>query len=671
MKKAIIALVSLVVIIGAAAVALPFIVPIDRVKQELVTAANDATGRELAIDGDFSLSIFPTLGVKASDVSFSNANGATAAKMATIDSLVLELDLLPLLSGKIQVDEFVLTKPVINLEIDKNGQANWIFDAKQPKENSTTEAVETDSSSGSMNLGISDLNLGDVRVVDGFVSYIDLKSDTKIELSDLNLDILLAGLDEPFEAKGSAVWNQEKTDIDVKVGALRAILENRDTTTNFNMSSTNISLMYDGAVTTLDPLVLGGDVVLDIPSVRQLAAWVSQPIEAGGDGFGPLNISGKVGVNTSKYSFTNAKIIFDKINGAGDFTVDLGGEVPDIIGKLALETLDLNPYLAAENQETTTTSQKSQSVSTTGEKWDSTPTDLRGLNNLNAKFDLSVQEILIKKIKIGASALATTLKNGILDVGLNELNLYDGSGRGSIRVDATNPTLKISNSFTIESVQLQPLLTDAADFKKLSGKGLVQIDTTTMGKSQADMVSALNGAGQILFEDGSISGINLAAMARNVATAFTDNQESQKTDFAELSGTFDIKNGILTNNDLTMLNPFVRLSGAGTVELPPKTLNYRIEPKLVATAEGQGGAEKSGLAIPINVSGSWDNLKFAPDLAGVLKNVTSPEGVKDLIDGAKGSGDGLKDALKGAKGGDEEAVKGLLDAAGSLFGKKK
>lgn len=398
MKKAIIALVLLVVIVIAAAVALPFIVPIDRVKQELVTAANDATGRELAIDGDFSLSIFPTLGVKASDVSFSNANGATAAKMATIDSLVLELDLLPLLSGKIQVDEFVLTKPVINLEVDKDGKANWVFDAPKTEENTKTEATETETGSGSTDLGISDLNLGDVRVVDGSVSYVDQKSDTKIELSDVNLDILLAGLDEPFEAKGSAVWNQEKTNIDVKVGALRAILENRDTTTNFNLSSKNVSLKYDGAVTTLDPLVLGGDTVLDIPSVRQLAAWVGQPIEAEGDGFGPLNISGKVGVNTSKYSFTDATIEFDKINGVGDFSVDLGGTVPKIVGKLALETLDLNPYLATESQEKSAPSQESQSAATSGEKWDSTPIDLEGLNNLNAKFDFSVQEILVKKL---------------------------------------------------------------------------------------------------------------------------------------------------------------------------------------------------------------------------------------------------------------------------------
>jgi AsmA protein len=670
MKKAIIALVILIVVIVAAAVALPFIVPIDRVKQELVTAASDATGRDLSIEGDFSLSIFPTLGVKASNVSFSNAAGASTANMATIDSLALKLDLLPLLGGKVQVDEFILTKPVINLEVDKNGQGNWVFETGDAKEEPKSETAASDSSDGSMNLGISDLNLGDVRIVDGTISYIDQKAGTRTDLTDVNLNILLAGLDEPFEAKGDAVWNQEKTELNIKVGALRAILENRNTTTNLSVSSKNVSLKYDGAVTTLDPLVLGGDTVLDVPSVRDLAEWVGQPINAAGDGFGPLNISGKVGVNASKYSFTGATIVFDKINGVGDFSIDLGGKVPDIVGKLALETLDLNPYMSADDQTSSSGAQTSTAKSGSAEKWDTTPIDLAGLNDLNAKFDLSVQEILVNKIKIGSSALATTLKNGILDVGLNELNLYEGTGRGNVRVNAQNPTLKVSNSLTIENVQLQPLLTDAADFEKLSGKGLVQVDVTTSGKSQADMVNALNGDGQILFEDGSISGINLAAMARNVATAFTDSGESQKTDFAELSGTFVIKSGILTNNDLKMLNPFIRLSGAGTVELPPKTMNYRIEPKLVATTQGQGGAEKSGLAVPIIVSGSWDNLKFAPDLAGVLKNVANPEGVKSLIDGAKGSGDGLQNVIKGAKDGDKDAVKGLLDAAGGLLGKK-
>ncbi len=670
MKKAIYAILVLVVIIIAAAVALPFIVPIDRVKQELVTAANDATGRELAIDGEFSLSLFPVLGLKASDVSFSNASGAQNIEMATIDSLILELNLLPLLSGNIQVDEFVLTNPVINLEVDKSGKGNWVFDSKDTAKSEATDTAN-DTGSGGMDLGISDINLGDVRVVGGMVSYIDQQSGTNISLEDVNLDVLLTGLDDPFEAKGSAVWNSEKAELDVKVGSLRAMLENQQTTTVANLKSKNVTLSYDGAITTLQPLVLGGSTKLDVPSVRDLAAWVGQPLEMEGDGLGPLSISGDVKVKETLYSFSNANISFDKITGVGDFSVNLGGTVPDIVGKLALETLDINPYLPAEGSGTSSGSGSTTQAQGSGEKWDTTPIDLTGLKQVNAKFDLSVQEILVQNLKIGRSALATTLKDAVLDLTLSEFNLYEGSGTGSVRVNAQNPTLKVSQSFSIENVALKPLLTDAADFKKLEGTGLFQIDVDTTGKSQAEMVSALNGDGQFLFEDGSISGINLAAMARNITSAFTDSGEAQKTDFAELSGTFNIVNGILTNNDLKMLNPFIRLSGAGTVQLPPKTLSYRIEPKLVATTEGQGGSEATGVAVPINVSGPWDNLKFTPDLAGVLKNAANPEGVKKIIEGVKGSDGGVSDIIKGVKDKDPDAVKNLLDAAGGLFGKKK
>jgi len=669
MKKVVYGILVILIVIIAIAVALPFVVPMDRVKQELITATNDATGRELSIEGDFSLSFFPVLGLKASDVAFSNANGAQNPDMASIESLVLELNLLPLLTGNVQVDEFVLTKPVINLEVDKGGKGNWVFESDKAETETVAAKTETSGEEG-MNLGISDVNLGDVRIVGGTVRYIDQKSGTETLLEDVNLDVILTGLSDPFEAKGSAVWNAEKTELDLKVGSLKAMLDNQQTTTSASLTSRNVNLTYDGTIETLKPLVLGGGTTLDVPSVRELAAWVGQPIQAGGEGFGPLKVSGEVKVNDTKYSFSNANIAFDKIKGVGDFSVDLGGSVPDLVGQLALETLDINPYLPAKKEGTTTSSAAAEPKKS-GEKWDTSPIDLSGFKQANAKFDLSVQEILVQKVKIGRSALGMTLKDAILNLTLSEFSLYEGSGTGSVRIDAQNPTLKIAKSFSIKNIQLQPLLTDAADFKKLEGTGLFQIDANTTGKSQADMVAALNGDGQFLFEDGSISGINLAAMARNVTSAFTSKGETQKTDFAELSGTFQIENGILTNNDLNMLNPFVRLTGAGTVQLPPQTLKYRIEPKLVATSKGQGGSESAGVAVPIIVSGSWDNLKYAPDLAGILKNAANPEGLKSLVEGAKGSDGGLKGIIKGVKEKDPNAIKGLLDAAGGLLGKKK
>lgn len=87
------------------------------------------------------------------------------------------------------------------------------------------------------------------------------------------------------------------------------------------------------------------------------------------------------------------------------------------------------------------------------------------------------------------------------------------------------------------------------------------------------------------------SGVNLAEIARTVQSALTGQAfgSSAKTDFAELGGTFDIVNGVLTNTDLKLLNPLVRLSGQGIVDIGGQGMKYRIEPKAVASSKDKAG----------------------------------------------------------------------------------
>lgn len=658
MKKAIYGIVGLIVLLIVAVIALPFLIPAERLKEELILAVSDATGRTLSIDGDFGVSVFPTLGLNASKVSFSNAPDSSEPNMATIGTLTVELSLLPLLSGQVKVDKFVLDSPVINLESNKNGKKNWEFETATKPEADKTESGTGEQSSGGSDLGIRDLNLGDVQVISGTFTYSDLKSGERYDVTDLNLALVLTGLEAPFEAKGSAVWNKETIEFDTQLGMLKAVLENKATTLNASVSSSKVTFTLDGDLGATQPLTLNGKTDLNIPSLKDLTAWVGQPMKARENTFGTVSVKGDVGIKGQVYTFKNAELAFDAINGTGDFLVNLGQKVPYIEGKLTIAELDVNPYLSEGAQQDTAASGNSapaSSSSSSGQAWDDTPIDFSGLKTANAKFDLTIGKILIQKIKIGQSSVATTLKNSVLDLALTELALYDGKGKGAVSVDARSAAAKISKSFKMEGIQLKPLLTDAADFKKLEGTGLIDIKVSTAGQSQKDFVEALNGNGNILFENGAISGINLAAMARNVATAFTDSGEAQKTDFAELSGTFKIVNGLLTNDDLKMLNPFVRLSGKGNVNIPPKTLDYRVEPKLVATTEGQGGKQASGIVVPIKVSGTWDNPKFAPDLAGVISNVADPEKLKENI----------------KEKGKEELGKVLKEGLGGLFGKKK
>ena len=93
-------------------------------------------------------------------------------------------------------------------------------------------------------------------------------------------------------------------------------------------------------------------------------------------------------------------------------------------------------------------------------------------------------------------------------------------------------------------------MSDAIKFDRIEGAANADLAITTRGGSQRQLVSALAGAGKVKFLNGAIRGINLAAMVRNVATALLDSgaSETQKTDFAELGGTYLITKGVLTNN---------------------------------------------------------------------------------------------------------------------------
>ncbi|MGB6086792.1 AsmA-like C-terminal region-containing protein, partial [Parvibaculum sp.] len=132
----------------------------------------------------------------------------------------------------------------------------------------------------------------------------------------------------------------------------------------------------------------------------------------------------------------------------------------------------------------------------------------------------------------------------------------------------------------------------------------------------------------------------------SAATTGWQSGGTQDTDFSELGGTFTITNGVLNNQDFALLSPLVRVTGAGTANMPQKTLNYRVEPKLAASLEGQGGSsEVKGIEVPILITGPWSSPRFAPDLKSIIQN---RENIQNTIKSIKeDGGKGLLNELLG------------------------
>ena len=624
MKKIWIGLGVLLVVIIVAVITVPFLVPVDVYKDRIVAGARDATGRDLAIGG-IKFSLFPRIELEAEDVTFANAPGAANPNMVELEELRIHLKFLPLLSGEVAIDSFVLVDPVIHLEVDKNGRPNWVFGE------GTAEPAAAGGSEGSGGPpSLSELSLGDIRLDNGSLTFLDARSGEKHEVSKIDMALTLADLDSPFAADGNATWNGETITLKIGVEAPRKLMSGRQSAIDVMVTAKPVSLGFKGAAALAEVAKVEGGIDLKVPSVRGLAAWTGNPIEPAADNLGPMSIKGKLTVDGPKVSFADARMAIDAIKAVGELLIDAKGARPFVKGRLDVDRLDLNPYLP-------------EGVAGEPEKkaepgWSDAPIDVSGLKAVNAEFDLSVDSIAVRQVQIGKGVLGIELKNGKLVADLKRLALYGGNGEGRIVLDGGGKVPRLEKTFNLSGVQAEPLLRDAADFGRLSGTLSAEIAVTGHGGSERAIVGSLNGKGGVDFLNGAISGINLAAMVRNVSTAFLDSgsDEPQKTDFAELSATYTITKGIVKNTDLSLQSPLLRVSGAGTVDLPERTVDYRIEPKVAMTTEGQGGdKDAAGIMVPVIVQGPWSDVGYRPDLAGLVKqNLGDPTKVIESVTGA-------------------------------------
>ncbi len=644
MKKILVAVGVVIGLVVIAAVAVPFLVPVETYKAEIEKRASEATGRKLTIAGPVSFSLLPSLAISARDVSFSNAPGATNANMMLLERLDVKLKLLPLLSGEVAIDSFVLEKPVIHLEKNRQGRGNWQFDTAKAPAPATAQNAPAAQQKASGGNPLQDLRLGDVRLSNGAISYRDGATGKTYAADAVNLRLSLPDLDHALQIDGGLTWNGKPVTLGGQVAAPRALIDGKASALVLGVDSDLLKFKFKGNGANADQMKLDGDIDLAVSNIRSLAAWLGEPLNVSGTGLGPLSIKGKLAATNNaqglRVSFNGAELSLDAIRAKGDMSADLTGRVPYVKAQLSTNKLDLNPYMPAPKATTPASAPRvpgnapsSNAADAAEQGWSTEPLDFSGLRAANADLTLQVEGLQIRDINTGKSALTVALKDGRLAADLTELALYSGQGKGRVTLDGASAVPAVGLSFNLSGVQAEPLLKDAIGLDRLRGKAGGDIQISGAGRSQRDLVSALGGKGQFKFEDGAIKGVNLASLVRNISTAFLDAQagRAQETDFSELSGSFTMDKGIMRNNDLSLLAPLLRVGGAGTVDLPKRYVNYKVTPQVANTLEGQGGqAQAAGVMVPVLVEGPWDALSYKPDLTALLKD---PKGALENLRG--------------------------------------
>lgn len=609
MRKLAVAILAVIILAVATVVILPSLVPTDRIRDMVVAQVKASTGRDLVIRG--KVSVLPSLAVEVADIALSSPPGFST-DLVRLGALRVHLRLLPLLSGRVEVASFVLVDPVLTLEVDRQGRTNWAF-ASSPE----AAPAKAPAAAPAAGAGPADLILGDIRVDNGRVLYVDGRSGERQDLSAISLAMSLPGLDSKLNATGSAQWRGQKIGIEIAAERPRAMVAGGTGPVQVGVTgpATILTLSGQAGASGFD-----GDLSLTVTAIRDVLNWAGiKPPALGPAALGKVTAKTRLTADADKVALAGLSLVTDATTVEGDATLALGAR-PRLTATLKAEPLDLAallPPTAAEPARAQPASGNAQGDA----GWSDTPLDLSALTRADADLTLTVARLSLPQAKIDKARLHAVLTKGRLTADVTELALYQGGGQARLTVDASQPSVQVALTAALKGVQAEPALAAAAGFDRLAGTAATNTALTAKGASPRQLVGSLAGKGAVTFTDGAIKGINLAAMARNVTQAFSTTTSNEKTDFSELSGTYTVAAGIVTNKDLKLASPLLRVQGAGTVDLPTRGLNYRVEPKLVASLEGQGGkSDITGLDVPIIVSGPWDALTWRPDLDALVKS---------------------------------------------------
>ncbi len=322
---------------------------------------------------------------------------------------------------------------------------------------------------------------------------------------------------------------------------------------------------------------------------------------------------------------------------------------------IKIDKLDADKYIT-----------KSNGAKNTGD----TPLDLSALKKLNATGEAKIGWLKLANVKTENVNLGLKAGEGIATLSPFAANLYNGSMSGTLRVDA-RATPSIAFKQSMKNVSVGPLMVDAIKNDMLSGNGTVNVDVTTQGSTVGALKKGLMGNATLNLANGALKGVDIAGSIRELknkvnilGTKETAADKNKKTDFSELTATFDIKNGVAHNEDLAMKAPALRLAKGdshGDIDIGNEKINYLAKPTIVKSLKGEGGAELdslSGIAIPVKISGTFADPKYGMDFAAVGSALAQSK-LLDKVGGGKGA------AVKELLGGDKvEGLKGLL-------GKKK
>jgi AsmA protein len=606
----------------------PRFVDLDDYKPQIESKVSEATGRPFTLGGDLKLSLFPWAGVAFSDLRLGAPPQFKEKDFITIESFEFQVKLLPLLFKDIQVKRFVLVGPKIVLEKSKDGKANWQGLGKAGTEVAAEPEVKEKApkEKGKGDIPIKSLAVETFSIEDGEILLIDHARNERRQLKKLSLELDGISQERPIRLSLSGLVDDKPFSLKGKIGPLGKKPGEGSVALDLSASifETVIAKVQGQITDAATHLAYDVNVQVEPFSPRKLATAFGKPLPltpADPDVLKQLSLKSSLQGSAQTLKVKDGALVLD--DSKLRFSADIKEfSKPNVTFDLNVDQIDIDRYLPVSQGEPGKSSKPTEAATQPAKK-PAKKIDYKPLRKLVLDGRVHIGKLKAKNARVEDVDLKISSRNGVLNLDPFNMRLYEGTVKSKATLDVRRNTPATKVTLQMNGVEIQPLLKDLQDKDFLEGNTRAQLALAMRGDSPEKIKQTLNGKGEFHINDGAIVGVDLAAMARNVKSAFglaAKEAQRPRTDFAELSAPFTLTNGVFSTTNTKLKNPFLRLKAKGKADLVDETLDFRVKPKFVSTMKGQGGdMSGSGLAVPVLVTGTFSSPKFRPDLESMIK----------------------------------------------------
>jgi len=504
--------------------------------------------REVRIDGNLQVKLFtwqPKIDV--GDLYVGNPAWVKTLQGANLSHAHVEIRLLPLFLGRLIMPVLDLERPNVLVVRDAGGRTNW--DRGAPEHGGW--------------------QLPPIRrflVRDGHVVIDD--AVRKLHFTGtVNSSEQAGSSGGAFTMTGDGTLNGNLFTADLRGGPLLNVDESRPYAFTADIHAGQTHVTAKGELT--HPFHLdrfGADLTMTGPDLADLYYLTGLALP----GTPPYRLHGDLQRDGGQYRFTAITGMLGKTDLNGDLAIDAAKDIPALSGRLTSRQLGLDDLGALFGGGKAAMVQSSWLLP-------DVPLHTERLRQMNAELDYSADAVASRDFPLRGFGTHVSLESGVLDLKPLAFQFPQGKLSGELKIDGRRDMPVTSMDARFSDIHIENFVKNSD--KPLTGILEARVKVTGRGHSVHDAASTADGQVTIAIPGGGMRhslaewlGVDLLN-----AIGLTLSGDRSNTRLRCAVAGMDVRNGVLTTQQMVLDTDPVRIDGSGHVNLHDETLDLTIQ----------------------------------------------------------------------------------------------